>query len=171
MPDDNGWIYVCWRDSLFSFHLQNIFLRPRIGVKNSKVVWTRAESLTRLKYMLSIAFILITINLNIWNFEFLLPWHVRHQSWGEQENTPNICWLGSPVVLGRPQLWQEPHQPDVVLAHQKCDHLSFHSISSVNWKTTWLEDRYLGHTSSYFSSGVDILSSGFVSRPTAAPRW
>ena len=45
MPDDNGWIYVCWRDSLFSFHLQNIFLRPRIGVKNSKVVWTRAESL------------------------------------------------------------------------------------------------------------------------------
>ena len=47
-----------------------IFLRPRIGVKYLKVVWARAESLTWLKKMLSLASILITINLIFWNWFF-----------------------------------------------------------------------------------------------------
>ena len=46
------------------------FLRPRIGVKCLKVVWARAESLTWLKKMLSLASILITINLIFWNWFF-----------------------------------------------------------------------------------------------------
>ena len=80
---------------------------------------------------------------------FLLHWHVRHQSWGDEEKTPNIRWFGSPDVLGQPQLWQELH-----LTNQMLFWLTRTVITSVHTqfpqqidKTTKLGDRYLGHTS------------------------